>query len=58
MSDDVEPDALGNMPPHQVVAETERMGPYRPRLDYGNLAGVRVVGGRDGALDTTGGSGP
>ena len=71
---DVEPDALGNMPPHQavgpdsvqgvapasgqVVADTERTGPYRPRLDYGSLAGVKVVGGRDGALDTGGGSGP
>ena len=33
-------------------------GPYRPRLDYGHLAGVRVVGGRDGTIDTTGGSGP
>ena len=33
-------------------------GPYRPRLDYGHLANVRVVGGRDGTIDTTGGSGP
>ena len=44
--------------PDESQQESQDSRPYRPRLDYGNLAGVKVVGGRDGVLDTYGGSGP